>query len=176
MSGNRANSVTFHTRLLLIVFTVACASSRTPAVPTPAAFSVSLDRFGDSTLGMGCLPAGKDSTEFSLVIIVDSAEPARGSVAISLADRPAAQNARNPNVAATLYRPGNARVTGAGCNKSGGAVFRAAPTVLQGATIVLDPPNAVIVSVYAATGRLLVSRRVVRPPTRHAIEWTAPST
>src|SRR3954470_3598097 len=121
----------FRAKFLFIIFIVACASPRPRTVPRPAALGVRLDSFGDSTLGVGCLPAGKDSNEFSLAIIVDSPSAVAGSVTISLADRPSAQNARNPNVSATLYRSGSGEVVGSGCSKSGGVVFRATPTVLR---------------------------------------------
>jgi hypothetical protein len=137
--------------------------------------SVHLNYLGDSTVGVGCLDKGADSTAFRLVIILDSPQPVGGSLFVSLA-RPyvPAPPARNPNVSASVHLLRSSRVSGTGCNKGGGTIVRASPAVLDRATVVLNPVGALDVEVYASTGRLIHSQQASRPPERHTITWITP--
>lgn len=173
-------------KLIFIVGVFACASTRRPAasIPTaamPAAFGVKLIEVSDpvlgadSVMGMGCLPNASDSTLFTLAIILETPTPVDGSFAVVFNERTVeTPQVRYPNVSVSLYPFGTRRVSGTGCSKSEGMVFRASLKRLWQATIAADPPGDLMVDVYTTNGTRLVSRRLTRKGRPQTVTWTAP--
>jgi hypothetical protein len=168
--------------LLLTLAALACSAgthrrgARAPLTPAPALVT-NVSYFGQSGIGLGCLPRAGNSTLFEVDIIVDSLRDKNGA-ALSLIRR--ARSAPPPGyihqtVTVEVQRANQTRFFGTVCWHDAGIVVRAPATALADAKVFLDASGTILVRVFDGRGRVVGdSTRILKESSGDRISWLLP--
>ena len=150
--------------------------ARAPLTPAPA-LTTNVSYFGQSGIGLGCLPRAGDSTLFEVDIIVDSLRDQNGA-ALSLfrRDRSASLPGYiNQTVTVEVQRANQTRFYGTVCWHDAGIVVRGPGTALADAKVFLDAPGTILVRVFDGRGRVVGdSTRILKESGHDRIGWLLP--